>query len=334
MSCAPCDRRTDQDTRDASCWWALDVLDLVNVQGKCCSGFGIHGFGLGATTDDALLTAAQALANENLDWGDNCPSDGGVSTFQTLWNQDLSAGTDPAMAAATDSNGNVIGQLTVDGKYGAETAAAVQAALGSQSPTPCTTFNSGGTTPTGYSAAVIAAATALDSYLATSGCTACTAAGAPPSSSDPLSALVSTFKNAILVTPGSTSSSSATVTGSTINMSSAACQQSFGPGTIADLSAVLGSAKRSGSTACTDANCNCLAAFVQPPAPPVTCPAGQSLVNGVCTPNVNPPSPAPSSSSSSSSTAIVAGVILLGLGGTAVAYAAKKRKKHAPAHAY
>lgn len=326
MTCSPCMQQSpggsdDQDTRNAACWWTLDVLELGHG-GRCCQGFGI-GAGIGSTTDGNLMTAANAVMALN-DPCDLTASGATVGVFQAAWNNT----SDPNMQSSLDASNNPIGTLTDDGKYGPETAAAVQNATGVQSPSPCTTYTGswagGGSSPTSYSAAVVAAATALDSYLAANGCTSCKAAGSPPSSSDPLSALVSTFKNAILVTPGSTSTSSATVTGSTINMSSAACQQSYGPGTIADLAAVLGGAKKSGATACTDASCNCLAGAPSPtpPAPPQPTPP---------TP-VTPPS---ASSSSSSAAPLVAAAILIGLGGAAVYQAAKKRKAaHAHAGAY
>ena len=329
-TCNPCLQQpqgpTDEDVRAASCWWALDVLDLAD-SGKCCQGFGIgDGFGLGATSDATLAAAANAVAQLNLNWGGACAVDPTVAAFQAAWN----GTSDPNMWQASSG----IGTLTVDGKYGQQTSQAYAAATGALAPTPCTSFSGGATpTPASYSAAVVAAATALDAHLAESGCTSCLAAGQPPSASDPLSALVAAFKNAILTSPGCTSTSCSTVTGSTINMSSAACQQSFGPGTIADLTAVLGSAKQSGSTACTDANCNCLAAYVAPPPAPTTCPAGQTLIGGVCTPNVTPPTPS-SSSSSSSNGGLIAGAILLGLGGAGVYYAAKKHRKPAHASAY
>ena len=321
MTCAPCMQQSpggsdDQDTRNAACWWTLDVLELEHG-GRCCDGFGI-GAGIGSTTDGNLMLAANAVMALN----DPCNltvSGATVGVFQAAWNNT----SDPNMQSSLDASNNPIGTLTDDGKYGPETAAAVQNATGALSPSPCTSYTGswagggggGGGAPASYSAAVVAAATALDAYLAANGCTSCKAAGANPSGSDPLSALVSAFKNAILVSPGSTSTSAATVTGSTINMSSAACQQSYGPGTIADLSAVLGAGKKSGATACTDASCNCLAAFQGPPAPPPT--------------PVTPPS---TSSSSSSAAPLVAAAILLGLGGAAV-YQASKKRKGAPAHA-
>lgn len=254
-------------------WSAYSGGALKGKFGGGGSLFGV-GFGLGQTSDANLLQAAQAVTGANINWGgSNCPADPSVTAFQNAWNSDLTSGTDPNMAQATDTNGNVIGQLTVDGKYGAETAAAVQAALGSQSPTPCTYGGGGG--GGNYSAAVISAAQALDSYLHSYGCTNCGSAGQPPNLSDPLSPLVSAFKDAILVTPSCGSNACPTVTGSTINMTSAACAASFGPGTLSDLQAVLGSAMTYSGQGCTDSNCNCLTGGNPPP--PSTCTAPLAL---------------------------------------------------------
>ena len=255
------------------------------VGGKFGQGalFGV-GFGLGQTTDSNLLQWAQSVAALNFSWGGQCPSgDPTVKSFQVAWNGDLTAGTDPNMAQATDSNGNVIGQLSVDGDYGAETAAAVQAALGGQSPTPCSSYSGG--TPTTFSAAVIAAAQALDAYLQANGCTNCSAVGQPPNASDPLSTLVSTFKQSILVTPSDWGSNNQaqTVTGSTINVSDPACQISFGSetgGTLADLKTVLGTAMTYTGTYCTNSSCSCTQA-VAPPATTCTAPL-QSNGSGGC----------------------------------------------------
>lgn len=337
MSCSPCARQpvgpSDAYTRQQACWWVDNVIGNDSGQlsygGRLAAGFALHGFGLGATSDANLLAAAQAVTGLNLNWGGACAIDPTVQAFQSAWN----ATSDSSMPSSTDNNGNPIGQLTVDGKYGPETAAAVQAALGSQSPTPCTSYTSGGGGGGGgggYSAGILAAAQALDSYLASNGCSACANAGQPPMSADPLAALVSTFKNAILTTPGNTSSASPTVTGSTINMSSAACQQSYGPGTVNDLRAVLGSSMQSSGQPCTDSSCNCLTAYQGPPGPPA--PPGPTPPGPTPPAPPGPTPPAPASSGSSSNGPLIAGAIVLALGAGGVYYAAKRRKRsHASA---
>lgn len=323
-SCTTCGP-SDDATRKAGCWWVTQVLGVgVNLGGRPVQGLG--GFGLGSPTyDPTLLAAATAITNLN----DPCnltASGATVAAFQTAWNATI----DGNMRQSTNSQNVVNWPLTVDGKYGPNTADAAQAALDQQSPSPCTSYTGsygggGGGGGGGYSATVIAAAQALDAYLAQNGCTACTQAGAPPSSGDPLSALVQTFKQAILVSPGNTSTASATVTGSTINMSSTACQQSFGPGSIADLTAVLGANKQSGSTACTDSNCNCLSGSGQPPGPsptppPLPAPPGPS------------PIPTPPSTPASSHTALVAGVVAAGAAAAAGLYVYKRRHKGGHRH--
>ena len=154
-TCAPCMQQSpggsdDQDTRNAACWWTLDVLELGHG-GRCCQGFGI-GAGQSATSDANLANAAQAVMSANINWGGACAADPTVSAFQTAWN----ATPDPNMWQATSG----VGTLTVDGKYGSQTAAALAAATGGQSPTACTSFTGGGGSPASYSAAVVAAATA------------------------------------------------------------------------------------------------------------------------------------------------------------------------------
>ena len=297
-ACAPTAGPSDQTTRNFGCWWTREVLGLA--------GRPARGFGLGAqTTDTNLYNAALAVLNLN-DPCDLTASGATVAAFQTAWN----ATTDDAMKNSTNSQNSSNWPMTVDGKYGPNSSDAVAAALDTQSATGCTAYTGsygGGGGTTSYSAAVTAAATALDSYLATSGCTSCAAAGQPPNLSDPLSALVIAFKNAILVTPGNTSTASPTVTGSTINMSTQACQAAYGPGSISDLTAVLGSAKKS-TVQCTDSSCNCLqGGGTTPPSP------GPS-------PSPTPPSPvtppsSPSSSSSSSSGAVIALVAGAAVGG-------------------
>ena len=340
-TCGP----SDTATQKASCWWATQVLGLgLQLGGRPVVGFG--GFGLGAQTyDPTLLAAATAITNLN-DPCDLSASASTVSAFQTAWNNT----SDGNMRASTNSQNVTNWPLTVDGKYGPNTADAVQAALDTQSPSPCTTYTNsggggggGGGGTTGYSGAVLNAAQNLDNYLAQYGCTACQQAGQPPQALDTLSPLVAAFKNAILVTPGSTSAASATVTGSTINMSSAACQNAYGPGTLADLKAVLGASMTSGSTACTDSSCNCLTGNGQgptPPAPPPApnptptpcsvpgnpCPPGQVCVSGQCIAGTTPPSSAPTGGSSAGP--LLAGVILVGGGAAAVSYAVKRRKGH------
>ena len=256
------------------------------------------------------------------------------------------------MQASLDSSNNPIGALTMDGKYGAETAAAVQNATGGQSLSPCASYSGsyggGGGGGGGYSAAVKAAAAALDAQLTAQGCCGAGVAGSA------LSNATAAFKQAILVTPSAwgSSSSAATVTGSTINVSDPACQIAFGSelgGTLADLRAVLGSSMTYQGSYCSNSSCavvdpgsNCGA----PPPPPTACTGGkvQDTVTGQCVPacsggtapanGVCPPAPTPpSSGSSSSSGALIAGVIILALGGAATAYAVKKKKQHGGAHA-
>ena len=61
MTCSPCMQQSpggsdDQDTRNAACWWTLDVLELGHG-GRCCQGFGIgldffFGADIGQVADD------------------------------------------------------------------------------------------------------------------------------------------------------------------------------------------------------------------------------------------------------------------------------------------
>jgi len=184
-----------------------------------------------------------------------------------------------------------------------------------------------------FSAAIVAAAKALDAQLQASGCTGC---GDPSSQ---LSTLTQAFKKAIVTSSSCAAQSCPTVTGSTINMTTTACQQAFGPGTLADLKTVLGSAMTYQGTVCTDSNCVCQG--TTPPKPqPTTCPSGQvqDSVTGSCVapcPDGSAPAsgqcdvvqpPAPSSSSSSAGP-LVAGVVLVGGGIAAAAFALKGRRR-------
>lgn len=261
----------------------------------------------------------------------------------------------PVMAAqqAWNANGGTP-TLTVDGGYGPNTINAwgeistvLNGTPGQVPAAPATYPNCGGGGGGGggsFSGAVMAAATALDAQLASQGCCGCGQTGAP------LSNAVAAFKQAILVTPSDwgTNSSAATVTGSTINVSSAACQIAFGSelgGTLSDLKAVLGASMTYTGTYCATSNCACQnfgsnCGNVPPPNPPTCtppqvndtvtgqcvapCPSGAAPANGVC-----PPAPQPSGGGGTSSGALLAGVLLIGGGAAATYYAIKARKRHA-----
>jgi hypothetical protein len=222
-----------------------------------------------------------------------------------------------------------------------------------------------------YSAAVTAAATALDAQLAAQGCCGANVSGST------LSNLTAAFKQAILTNASDWGSNTAapTVTGTTINVSTAACQIAFGSelgGTLADLQAVLGSAMTYTGSYCSNSSCvvvnsgtNC--GGTTPPATPGTpppdssCPANQIIdastwtcapicpddsrpCNGQCigyaggplTPQGSPcPAPQtvtpPSSGSSSSSAGPLMAGVILVGLGSAATYYAVKHRKHAHA---
>ncbi|HZU83189.1 MAG TPA: hypothetical protein VE987_09745, partial [Polyangiaceae bacterium] len=266
---------------------SLHVGEVLNVP-RSWRQFGM-GSGQG-TTDAVLGQAAQNVMNLN----DPCnlsQSCAVVQGFQTAWNNT----SDPNMHSSLDNSGNPIGTLVDDGKYGQETSAAVEAALGTQSPSPCGSYSGscgggGGGGGGNFNSSVISAAQALDAQLAAQGCCGCGQAGSA------LSNAVAAFKQAILVNPGDwgSSSSASTVTGSTINVSDPACQIAFGSelgGTLADLKSVLGSSMTYTGSYCCTSNCACVNmgsnCGQQPPPPPPACVAPQ-VPDSVTNQCVNP----------------------------------------------
>lgn len=323
---------------------SLHVGEQLNVP-RAWAQFGVgapvtqNGYTIDPTNANwnALLAAAQTM-NQVSDFTQTAAC-GPVQAFQTAWN---TAGGTPA--------------LTVDGNYGADTSyadsAVAQASGGGNVPAALTSGfpncsgGGGGGGSGSYSQAVVAAATALNAQLVSQGCCGCGVAGSA------LSNATSAFKQAILTNASDwgSNTSAPTVTGSTINVSSQACQIAFGSevgGTLSDLKAVLGASMTYAGSYCATSNCACVNAGTNcgstpPPTPPACtapqvpdsvtnqcvnpCSNGSAPANGVCPPSA----PSTTTSSGTSAGALLAGVLLVGGGVAATTYAIKaKKKKHA-----
>jgi hypothetical protein len=270
--------------------------------------------GLGATQadTDALTALVAAIAGD----GTVCQASKGngnanVAAFQQAW--------DASSYVTADGNATLASaDGTYDGLYGHGTAGAAAIVSGSSAPAACAQFTG---SAGGASAALLAAAKALDTILAQPSTYQCVTGD----TTSTLAGAVYNFKTASLATPGCTSTAcDTTVAGaSTLNMSGTA-GYAYGPGSDTLLTAVLGSSRTYTGGPLTDSNGTCLGTAAPAPAPGPTQPGGAPIVTTTTTTT--------SASNSSSATPYVIGLLLIAAGGGAVWWMKKHPSKMSATH--